>query len=538
MRSVLGLFALSIVLPATLALGAMVVWNVHEVRRSQEAELLAIARSASKTVDLKITRVATIADAVATSDAIGSGDWRAARQRIDRMDLGSVAWVAVTDQQGRSLLNTAIGTSPDSGPRLPRPPDVEVALRTDRPVVSDLFVGRSTARQVVAVSRAVPRTDDAMVVTVVAEPSVLLPTNAELGVNESVIVTIVDRRKKVVARSQEHARWQGSQATPRMSAALDQAKENVVSSRSLDGNPTVVAYTRSDLTGWTTMVVIPRDEFLEPVIRNGLAFALLACVLIALGLGLSRIFGRTIIRELRLLELDATALGHGKLVNRRAQGVENIDRVQAALSSASHELRRRATRQQTMINELNHRVKNTLATVQSLAVQTFRTATPEAPSKFDQRLVALAGAHDLLTETSWEAVDIHSVVARCVDGPDVGIVWSGSEVKLAPHAALALCMCLHELLTNSLKYGALSAAGGKVLLSWTSGDAGVEMLWREQGGPPVSPPAHRGFGTRLIDRLIKTELGGEIIREYAQAGLVARLRIDPPQVDRWRNDFD
>lgn len=539
-RAILVLFALCIVLPATVAIGGLVFWNVQEMRRSQEAELLAVARSASKTVDLRMTRHATAAGAIATSDAVLAQDWSATRQRLHRLDLGDDAWVVITDREGRRLLNThpSVGAGPVR--RLPRPASVQAALRKPGPVISDLFTGSSTGRKVIAVDQAVPDSPDALVVSLIVDPARLLPSPTDLAVPDAAFTTLVDTRYRVIARSREHARWQGVSATPRMIDAIARAPEGVVASRSLDGKPTVVAYTRSGLTGWTTLVVIPRAAFLQPVWRNGLAFAIVAGALLLLGAGVARGFGNGLIRELRALEADAERLGHGDPVATRASGIDNIGRVQAALSAASAELRSRASRQQLMINELNHRVKNTLATVQGIAVQTFRHADPDAPSKFDHRLGALAGAHDLLTQTSWEPVDIRSVVERCGEPAAEDMVASGPSVMLPPHAALALCMCLHELVTNSLKYGALSVPGGKILLSWTlDGEEGaIDFLWREQGGPPATPPERKGFGTRLVDRLVRGELGGALDRQYGPDGLQIRARFAPPEHQRWRNTFD
>jgi two-component sensor histidine kinase len=273
-------------------------------------------------------------------------------------------------------------------------------------------------------------------------------------------------------------------------------------------------------------------------VRSGAIFALLATLLLALGALLSRTFGRALISDLKLLESDAARLGDGQAVAERPSKIENIERVQAALSAASAELRRKDSRQQLMINELNHRVKNTLATVQSLAVQTFRQGQADAPTRFDQRLVALAGAHDLLTQTSWEPVDLRDVAARCSSTVGAGIYWSGPSVMLPPQAALAMCMCLHELSTNCMKYGSLSKPGGRVLLNWVTEHTGeIDLTWTEQDGPAVTPPERSGFGSRLLERLVKTELDGALVRDFRPEGLHVRLSFRPPEAARWSNDF-
>jgi len=539
LRAVLVLFVLCILLPATVAVGGLVAWNVLQVWESREAELIATARSGSRAVDLRIAELSTAAEALATSEPVLTGDWARARPRIARLGLGADVWVAVSDGAGRRLLNTHPQIASDRAVTLPRPPSVLDALKSGEPVVSNLFVGAGTGRKVVAIDQAVPNSPEALVVSVVIEPLALLPKPGELGLPPEAIVTIVDRNRRVIARSSKHERFLGVRATPAMFAELEARPEGIVSNRSLEGDPTVVAYTRSERTGWTTMVVVPRSSVINPVLRNAAAFGIVAVGLLLLGMGLSRIVSGVLMRELGELERDAERLGHGRPVTPRPSRIENIERVQSALSAASAELRSRGARQQLLINELNHRVKNTLATVQGISIQTFRDGDPDAPTKFDQRLVALAGAHDLLTQSSWEAIGMQSVVARCADASAGGFISSGPDVLLPPQAALALCMCLHELTTNSLKYGALSLTGGKVLVSWTVQPAeGIDFVWKEQDGPPVAAPERRGFGSRLIDRLIKTELGGHIDRDFAPEGLTIVARFKPHESEIWRNSFD
>jgi two-component sensor histidine kinase len=192
-----------------------------------------------------------------------------------------------------------------------------------------------------------------------------------------------------------------------------------------------------------------------------------------------------------------------------------------------------------MINELNHRVKNTLATVQSLAMQTFRGGDGDSAAKFDTRLAALASAHDLLTQTNWTDVGLADVVARCAAPADNRLVSRGPPVALPPQAAVALCMCLHELTTNSLKYGALSAPAGRIDVAWVLDPSGdhLTLTWRESGGPPVAEPRHAGFGTRLIDRLLRHELDGQATRDFNPAGLVFTARLGLTRASRFLNDF-
>jgi PAS domain S-box-containing protein len=192
--------------------------------------------------------------------------------------------------------------------------------------------------------------------------------------------------------------------------------------------------------------------------------------------------------------------------------------------------RKRAEEQRNLlINELNHRVKNTLATVQSLAMQTLRNTerSEDARELFDSRLAALSRAHDLLTQQNWEGASLRDAVNRSLAPFRIEDRFSveGCNVMLSPKQTLALSIALHELATNAAKYGALSQEGGRVNISWTleGAEPDLRFSWIERGGPAVMPPAHRGFGSRLIERSLATELGGSAIIEYRPEGVVATI---------------
>ncbi|GJE09472.1 sensor histidine kinase [Methylobacterium longum] len=201
------------------------------------------------------------------------------------------------------------------------------------------------------------------------------------------------------------------------------------------------------------------------------------------------------------------------------------------------EQKRAAERQALLLHELNHRVKNTLATVQAFSSQTLRTASSlsEARESITARLIALAQAHDVLTAEDWEGADIAKIVAdalRLHGGDGERCRWQGNALRVAPRIALAISMMLHELTTNAIKYGALSNATGTVLVTWTTQEAikaGQELQlhfrWQESGGPPVRPPARKGFGSRLIERGLANELGGEARVLYEPQGVVCTLDV-------------
>jgi PAS domain S-box-containing protein len=193
-------------------------------------------------------------------------------------------------------------------------------------------------------------------------------------------------------------------------------------------------------------------------------------------------------------------------------------------------------RQKLLIDELNHRVKNTLARVQSLASQTARAAaTPdEFRQRFEGRLIALSKAHDQLTMHHWENADLRDVIDDSL-APYAGagrVVLHGDNVVLRPRAVLTLAMAFHELTTNAAKYGALSAPGGRIEIAWqpvaatqTGGSPQLRIDWVEQGGPAVTEPTQRGFGSKLIEGSIAGELGGSARIVFAPTGLHCEIVV-------------
>jgi two-component sensor histidine kinase len=190
-----------------------------------------------------------------------------------------------------------------------------------------------------------------------------------------------------------------------------------------------------------------------------------------------------------------------------------------------------AERQKLMIDELNHRVKNTLATVQSIAMQTARSNTDPKrfAENFQARLLALSHTHDLLTRSHWEGADLRSILEHETQAHDQHrILLNGPSLALDSASALSLGMVFHELATNAAKYGALTSGEGRVLVDWSVSNQTARTLhltWREEGGSGAVQPTHRGFGSRLIERNVRHDLGGTVTLNYAPGGLIAAFTI-------------
>ena len=186
---------------------------------------------------------------------------------------------------------------------------------------------------------------------------------------------------------------------------------------------------------------------------------------------------------------------------------------------------------QLVVAELNHRVKNTLAIVQSFAHQSLKnSAIPqEAGAAFEGRLTALASAHRMLTRENWDHVDLAELVGNSLDvHNDTGLrfIVEGPAIPVSPKSAITFAMTLHELATNSTKYGALSAPDGVVRIHWSVDSDRFRLQWQENGGPPCEPPCRQGFGSRMLTRALAAELNGKAALHFPPEGL--RYEIEAP----------
>ena len=198
-----------------------------------------------------------------------------------------------------------------------------------------------------------------------------------------------------------------------------------------------------------------------------------------------------------------------------------------------------------LLDELNHRTQNTLATVLAIAGQTLRgMADEEVINVFEGRILALSKAHGLLGRENWDGIGLHDVINEILqpfglnDSRAARFSVTGDDIRLQPKASLTLAMVFHELATNAVKHGALSnGAAGRIDIAWQvesvpQGDQ-MRLRWRESGGPPVTPPSHKGYGSRLIERGLAQELNGEVRLDYEPAGVVCEIVMPATQGGGW-----
>lgn len=530
-RGRLVLMALSLVAPAVII---MIILAVNAYRESQaryEQQLIATTRALAVATDRQIAQSLATLETLALSPDLLAGDFATFERQAREAVNGRTEWILLADQE-RQRINTGAGPGAVLPPQR-RPASAWKALREGRTTVSNLGVGQVVRRHIVAIDMPVIIKGKLYSLSHIQEPAAFESIFRSQNLPPTWTGSIVDRQAKVVARSRDSDRMRGRAATRDVQDAMARANEGVVLTQTLDGVPTLSAFSRSPNYGWTFIVGVPRKEVYASVTQSVIGLSAATGLLLVLGLLLAVGFSVQISRQVRSLAADAALIAENRIVETRPDDLTETAQVREALHQASLALRTReeeqtaaAARQEVMINELNHRVKNTLAMIQSLARQSFSTASPVALATFTERLVALSRAHDLLTERTWLNADLGDIVDRTLTPYGERARYSGPPFSLSPNSAVTMSMVLHELATNAAKYGALQAPGGMVEVIWTlDGDHSLTLVWRERGGPEVSPPEHDGFGSRLITASVEHEFGGQAQMQYLPQGLVCTIVI-------------
>ncbi|KAA2237576.1 sensor histidine kinase [Salinarimonas soli] len=308
-----------------------------------------------------------------------------------------------------------------------------------------------------------------------------------------------------------------------------------------DGRTYLSGYTRTSGyrdypgLGWSVLVRQDADLAFAAVGQMQRRIAIWGALVALLTAVLAWFAAEIVVRPLRTLAGSAAALGRGEPIAVPEGATSEVGQVADALAAAARELDAKERRQQLLIKELNHRVKNTLATVQAMAMLTGRSApTQEAyRENLEARIMALSKTHNLLTAAAWETVSLHDLLRTELDPYDDRsgrrIVLDGPSVPLSPRVAVPMGLAAHELATNAAKYGALSVPEGCIRVSWRVSDdeAGprLHLVWKETGGPRVTPPARKGFGSRLLQQGIARDLDGETHLDFAPEGLACRMLV-------------
>jgi two-component sensor histidine kinase len=525
--------ALTLAVPAILLMGALVAVQYGEGQRRFATQLVAMTRALSLAADRQIGQGQSVLQGLAVSPALAEGDLATFEKQAREAVKGREGWIVLMTMD-RQLINTRLPPGAPT-PVSPVTPPAWREMTTGKSNVSNL-IPRHGAGPIIGTNVPVLVKGKLLVLAYMQNPANFHALMTGQAFPDTWTASIVDRNAALVARSRDQEKMLGKHASPDMQKAMARANDGVVRTHTLDGVQTLSAFSRSPTYGWTFIVGVPREELDRTVLASLGPAVVGAALLIALGIIAALAFARPISRDVRGLVGEAEALAAGAPLDPAPSHLQEIAEVRGSLQAAADILRAReaearqaAERQQLMINELNHRVKNTLVVVQSLARHSLREGGETGLTQFNDRIHALATAHDLLTRRNWEGADLGELLAETLQPYASQTSLDGPPLPLAPNAAVALAMIFHELATNASKYGALSTEAGRVAVAWhLDGRTRLILTWRETGGPPVSPPKRTGFGSRLISASLKGDLAGSVEADYAPGGLTCVMTIIAP----------
>jgi two-component sensor histidine kinase len=482
----LGLLIAGTTLPLIVFAAGIIFHYYEQDRKDATQRVLETVRSVRLVLDSEMQRMTGSLQVLTLTDSLRSGDFNGFRRIATGFlaQYGKDGVIIVADRDGRQLFSSATEDTASMPPRNNHA-IVDKVFTTKLPQYSNLFVGAVKKRMIVTVEVPVIRDGEVLYDISFSPPIGLFQNIVEKQrPSDDWTISIFDAEGINFARVPNPQDTLGKRAAPLLYAELFRAPEATFPTVSLEGVPLITSYARSALTGWSVAAGISQASLVAPLWRNLAITSIIGGVLLLTGLAFA-------------VQM-ATTIARGEML---------------------HDL---------LIEELNHRVKNTLAILQAIATQTFRSATRGEREKFEGRLGALAEAHNLLSKVKWQGSELHDVIDRVLqpyllNNPERINIF-GPKVPLSPRLAVVLSMIVHEIATNAAKYGALSNDSGNVALDWEVIEENpkrkLRMIWRETGGPPVAAPVQRGFGSRLIERSARDQLGGEATVDFLPRGVV------------------
>ncbi|MGJ4930564.1 sensor histidine kinase [Bradyrhizobium sp. HKCCYLS2038] len=504
-------------------------------RKVEYEDRLRLMRNAT---ELRVANIIEDLQILALSPLLANGRFDEFRSHaIDSVKLiGGVA-IALYTPDGQQLVNTRL----DPGTPLPKRVAFDAerrAIDTGRPQVSGLQKAVVDGQPIVTI--AVPVRIDGQVryaLNVGLSPR-YLSTLLDDYVSSGLVGSIIDPQGLLLARRPLLGNDDliGQPTIPAVRAHIGQASGWWIKAVSRSGVATYTSLLRSDQSGWTVNLAVPRDVIDGPLHRTVEWIVALTVLTFALSMLLARLLTHRFVAEFADLERYVSGLQAGATAPNMGR-IAEVNRMKRVLFKVGGELASALRQQRDLLDEINHRVKNTLGTVQSIARLSRASASEvdDYVAAFEGRILALSEAYNLLTENNWVGADVRAIVERTLApyaGPD-RLTISGPSLLLPPKPTLALSAAIQELSTNAAKYGAFSTPSGKLDISWTGQERGIVRLsWIERDGPSVRKPTRRGFGTRMITGMFGSETGWSVELDFDPAGLRCTMRLGVADADR------
>jgi two-component sensor histidine kinase len=565
----LYLFALvTAVLVPLLTFAAFLLTRYSASERTRfETEALQTAHHVALVIDAQLAMLAAMLQALSASTALSSNDLATFHAEAVRLVGGRDAIIVLRELGSHQILNTQLPFGIELPPAVALSSADLARIKDGRSVVSGVYASPLSGEPRIAVALPVVSESSTTRLLAITVPTTRVRDALLPAVPEGWIATVGDQNGAFVTRSARHDEVSGKPGRSEyLTRATGQAGTFTVTA--FDGTRMLAGYYRSDFSDWLFGANIPEEIVAAPLWQSLLALGLLGAGAIALSALLAYLFGSTFTAATAGLSRRAAALGAGAPVVPMRSRLAELERVSQALADAAAAIEgregeriRSEAQRQLLMNELDHRVKNTLAIVHSIVHQTLRADSFNSAARqaITGRLVALAQTHDVLTSESWQGAPLNELVAQALRPYGERFRSIGPPLSLPPRLAISLALALHELATNAAKYGGLSSATGAVDIAWkivtgpedstpvcldaqsktTEAHPHSEpapappaqrlvLRWTEKGGPPVKPPTRQGFGTRLLQHALPTESGVSVTVEFNPDGLVCVIKAALP----------
>ncbi len=535
----LVVMATVITLPLILFGGYLMLRLEAEKRDDLQRETIEDVRVVSRNIDRRLQEIATSLNLLSQFPELESGNLAAFQGRVADSLKREGLYAILATKDGQQRLNTRV---PYGQPlsKVPEGANLARAVDSRRITVSDMFFGATSKEWVFNVTMPLgPELDsagDALILTQNASDLSRLISTENLPRNWA--VAIIDGTNRVVVSSaQEEAEVGKPFVNPDVLSEMQAFSGNF-----FDGKGNLYAYAQLPGWQWKTVMWGPLAASQAVLVDTWRQMMIGSLVLVLIAIGGAYLVGRQLRSSIRDLTLMAERIGEGEIVAPVDTKIKEANQVAIALSNASFDRSQSEERLQLLLHELVHRSKNILTLVQAMIRQLGREnkSIPEFQKEVDHRLRGLGMSIRALAEVQWQGLPIRKLIETHLDVFGTvaqRVVLVGDDFMLSPEAAQNFGLVVHELTTNSIKYGALSAPSGKITVRWQSlekdGRQMIHLVWTETGGPPAREPSRKGFGTTVIKRHAEGAFGGQVVTEYRESGfewsLEAPIRYFTPK---------
>lgn len=521
------LLIVALALLPSFLISSILLWQINENGSAQrQRELLSRARAMAHVVDQQIEWSITVLRVLASSDLLARSEYSRLHGRITRALEGRDAHILFLDSELNQLINTRVPYGTPLG-KTSDPQSSLAAAERQGPYVSRVFFGQVAQTPVFNVVIPVIEGGQTRFYLIMTRNAEQLTPFLDRTQIPGASVVVLDQENQIVATSRNVDR---QEAAPLIRALIGYgAPEGDVRTLAVDDTDYVYASARSELSGWRVIKYLPQAHFREPFDRSLMLLTgttllvLTMCILAALWVA------RQVTSSLQKLATAAHEPSEERFP--RNAPIQEINIASEALETAFREREQNAEHVRVLMREMTHRVKNQFAVIEAIFRQTGQVPGSDEDRRkaFLARLHGLSRSTEALSRQDWMAASLRDLFhehLRLFSVPGLDRVrFQGDDLRIKPGAAEALGLALHELATNSLKYGALSTDDGQIEIDWSCGGerSTFRLTWKELGGPPVTSPERKGFGSLVLDRIVANQLGGCSTLVYAPAGVIWRF---------------